>query len=299
MDTIDLEKTLRDKRNISHSYHLEVIWKRGRLREGHWYINDLAANGERCRELCTEPMIELVEQARAEVGATPTVLDVGCGPVSSYAFLAHEGLAELTGVDPLADRYQKLLGSFGLSAPERQVDIAGERLTEEFGPESFDIVSIRNALDHHLCPALAWLNIFRAAKVGGYIVQSHSIREATKENWRQLHQYDLFPADDEGALMIEDARGVVVDLVSGLPLEHVSSKINRRDDGHGWMTVTYRKTGTEEAPEMLQGVIDMLGQSLEQRHRWATRLERRILKAVRSERRERRHRRQARQGNKG
>ncbi len=277
----DLRETVQDTRNIAHSYDQELAWKRTRLKEDHWYIGDLVRDGDRSEELCGAEMIRMCAEFEAENGRLATVLDVGCGPVSSYSYLSHHGLADLTGVDPISPRYAKLLSKFSLAAPAKQQKGSGENLVDMFGAESFDIVACRNALDHHLCPALAWMNMYRVAKVGGYVVHSHSIREATKEKWKQLHQYDLFPSDDDQHMFVEDTTGDVLNLTAGLDLEYVTSAINRNESNSGWFSVVYRKTGSNESAELLAGVLRMAGRSLDQRHRWALSLERKVNKTVR------------------
>jgi hypothetical protein len=201
------------------------------------------------------------------------MLHVGCGPVTSFAYLAHEGLADVIGVDPLAERYAALLADFGLKSPAQQLNGSGEWLERVFPDRQFDIVATRNALDHHQCPPLAWLRLFERTRVGGYIAQSHSIREATKEGWKQLHQYDLYPDDDNTNLQLSDSEGRHICLTSGLPLEKVFSTANHNDNGSGWFTSMYRKQNSVVPAEYLAGILEHLAFSLAKRHEWALHLE--------------------------
>lgn len=262
-----------DPRNLARCYEQELSWKRGRLKERHPYLQDLARNGSKARQFCGKVFVDLCQSFAAEHARIPSMLDVGCGPVTSFAYLAHEGLAEVTGVDPLADRYAALLADFGLESPAEQVNGAGEWLERVLPDQEFDIVATRNALDHHQCPPLAWLRMFERTRVEGYLAQSHSIREATKEGWKQLHQYDLYPDDDHTNLKLSDSEGRHICLTSGLPLEKVFSTANHNADGSGWFTSMYRKRGTVVPAEYFAQVLEQASFSLAKRHEWALHLE--------------------------
>src|SRR5215211_3684999 len=118
-------------------------------------------------------MVRLATDFASARGRPPTILDVGCGPVSSLAYLVHERLATVVGVDPLAEEYRELLARYELSAPLRQVRGSGEYLDRVSFDVEFDIVFCRNALDHHQVPALAWLRMFEALPLGGHLIQRH------------------------------------------------------------------------------------------------------------------------------
>ena len=86
----------------------------------------------------------------------------------------------------------------------------------------FDIVWISNALDHTSAPVLAWLNLFRATRVGGVMAHAHFLREGTHAKGDQLHKFDLFP--ENGQLCLEDlAGGIRVSLTEHLPLQNVAA----------------------------------------------------------------------------
>ena len=262
-----------DTRNLAWCYEQELAWKRGRLKQKDPYLQDLAKNGPNAREFCGAIFIDLCRKFMKEHGRTPYMLDVGCGPVTSFAYLAHEGLASIVGVDPLASRYAVLLAQFGIESPADQRDGAGEWLERALPERAFDIVATRNSLDHHQCPPLAWLRMFEHTRTGGYIAQSHSIREATKEGWKQLHQYDLYPDDDHRHLHLEDGEGRHICLTDGLPLDKVFSSANHNDDGTGWFTSVYRKLDTSVQPDYYSSVLEHAAYSLAKRHEWALDLE--------------------------
>ena len=264
----------RDPRNLAWCFEQELAWKRGRLKEKHAYLQNLTENGPGARQICGGVFVDLCREFARQHARIPRMLDVGCGPVTSYAYLAHTGLAEVVGVDPLASRYARLLADFGLASPAEQLDGAGEWLEDIIPEREFDIVTTRNSLDHHQCPALAWLRMFEHTRVGGYLAQSHSIREATKEGWKQLHQYDLYPDEDHIHLWLDDGRGKdLFCLTNGLPLEKVFSTANHNDDGTGWFTSVYQKHDTSVPDDYYSRVLEHSAHSLKKRHVWALDLE--------------------------
>ena len=273
MNSEDLRAILSDPRNLAWCYEQEIAWKRGNLKNGHFYLRNLTGNGPKARQLCGEVFVDLCRELQSEHGRIPSVLDVGCGPVTSFAYLAYEGLADVVGVDPLAGRYTRLLADFGFESPAEQLDGAGEWLDELVPEREFDIVTARNALDHHQCPPLAWMRMFERTRVGGYLFQSHSIREATKEGWKQLHQFDLYPDKENAHIWIDDGGGGEFCLTKGLPLETVRFRANHNDDGTGWFTSIHRKRGTSIPAEYYAGVLTHAARALRKRHEWALEIE--------------------------
>lgn len=273
---------LSDTRNLYNSLDWELAWKNYMLRTHHWYLEALATNGDGCLRICGAYMVEFARSFHELHGRRPVILDVGCGPISSLAYLVHEGLAEVVGVDTIADEYAELLSRYGYASPLRQVRCAGEQLDRAHFDEAFDVVFCRNALDHNMCPSLTWLNMFRLLPVGGHMIQSHSIREATKEGWKQLHQWDLYP-DEAGQLFIQDRQGVSFSLTDGLALELEQSQENNNAGQSGWATSRYRKSGDSLSPGILANVLVQLQRVFLERSSWALQLERAVFEATATE----------------
>jgi SAM-dependent methyltransferase len=124
-------------------------------------------------------------------GATPRILDIGSGPVSmlSRSFVGQS--VALLAADPLADDYRKMwVNSFGneLTLP---VACDGEKLSSAFGGSQFDIVHIRNALDHVIHPISVLEEMIKVAKRGGFIIVHGFENEADAEGWDGFHQWNL------------------------------------------------------------------------------------------------------------
>jgi hypothetical protein len=63
--------------------------------------------------------------------------------------------------------------------------------------ESFDIVAIRNALDHSINPILGLYNMLSVCKIGGLILLEHAENEAQHENYIGLHQWNITKKDED------------------------------------------------------------------------------------------------------
>ena len=122
---------------------------------------------------------------------TVSILDVGAGPLSIVG-CRFPGL-ELTivAVDPLADKYNRLLHKKGLEPPVRTQALAGERLVAEFGEDRFDIAYAHNALDHAVDPAVIIEQMLAVVRPGGHVVLRHSLNEAVQQNYVELHQWNM------------------------------------------------------------------------------------------------------------
>lgn len=279
LEQIPFEVLADDTRNLYHGLYKELYWKNYSLRTGHWYLRALATNGEECRRICSAHVVALAEEFAAGHGRVPEILDVGCGPISSLAYLTHEGLAHVVGVDAIAREYARLLERYDLRSPVEQVSGSGETLHMLDLGRDFDMVYCRNALDHTQCPPLTWLNMFNTAPVGGLIVQSHAIREGTKEGWKQLHQHDLY-SESDGHLVLEDRDGRVVELTRGLPLSVELTAPTDPEADPNWTTTVYRKTGETPSTGFLQAVTAHLARTFAARSDWGLEIERAAFEAA-------------------
>jgi len=172
------------------------------------------------------PYIEKFQQRRG--GGPIETLEIGCGPISVLRWGMLQGLLTITGVDPLLDMYQIVLERHGLSilpnvSCQRQLGIAAEDLGQYVLPGSYDFAFSRNAVDHAEDPHLLLAQVGACLRPGGVMVLEFSTREGTKENWTQLHQFDLY-VNAQGTLVSETRDGVCRSLVSeesGLHLREV------------------------------------------------------------------------------
>ncbi len=147
-----------------------------------------------------------IQKLTEKIGRLPRVLDVGSGPVSMLAFGAHQAWFDLISVDPLADKYLKLLRKYHFEQDLKLVKGYGEKLTRFFGPGSFDLVWMYNALDHSQSPQAVFAELVNVLRPGGYLMIQGQSREGTAAGWSGLHQHDLYIAPG-GKLMCESRAG--------------------------------------------------------------------------------------------
>ncbi len=122
------------------------------------------------------------------------ILDCGSGVVS----ILHGLGFDVTATDLLGDEYAKIF-DYSKASIEPVVSVATEDLPYE---NEFDIVMMRNALDHTQDPGKAYKALLKAVKPGGYLIVSGFENEADAENWQGMHQWNI--AIKYGALVISD-----------------------------------------------------------------------------------------------
>ena len=139
----------------------------------------------------------LVEQSPNE---PVRILEVGAGPIASVGMCHPRRRVEITATDVLADRYDSILRRRGLTPPVRTIRADAERLSEQFGPESFDVVYAENCVDHMEQPLRAIRQMATVVRVGGCVVMEHGIDEGAHQHYVGLHQWNLTASD--GTLLV-------------------------------------------------------------------------------------------------
>lgn len=116
------------------------------------------------------------------------LIDIGSGP---FAVSSSKSNVCITAVDPLAYGYKHLKQKYKISAGATPEYCMVERLTEKFDANTFDIVYMRNALDHAFNPIFGIMQMIAICKIGGKVVLQHSANEALRENYHGFHQWNL------------------------------------------------------------------------------------------------------------
>ena len=270
-----LDRIRVDPSNQTFALYLELCYMDTYLRQGN---EDLAEriHGDG-REVCDPLVVEWCERFAKAEGHLPKVLDFGAGVASSLLYLQRRGLAHLTAVDALGGEFQQLHALHGLEIPVPSQRGIGEFLDEQFAPESFDLVHVRNALDHTQSPALVWLNLFHLVRVDGVLCHSHAIREATAEHWHQLHQFDLYPVED--SLWIEDRSRQPFSMTDDLPLE-TAWHASLEDAPKPWFNAGYIKSsGSIESSAPYRNSLEQLRRAFKRRSQWAFQIESTLMRA--------------------
>lgn len=265
--------------NLVHSYSRELqYW------QNVWDAKNpdiLMRMDESKKFQCPDFVINVVQNLSLSLGRKPKAIDFGCGPFSNIRYI-NGTMAELIGVDVLAEDYEKFYSKNNISAPIPLIKCSGERLCEKFPNENFDFTFTQNALDHTLAPILTWLNLYRITKVDGVIGHCHAIDEATYQNKDQLHQFNLTLQGSD--FIIDDLEGHRSSLVDGLDLELIymnrfevePDKMTRKIRPDYFCHI-YKKNGKRESSEFLVNVLENLRKSLIKRSEWAIELEKILL----------------------
>jgi len=117
-------------------------------------------------------------------------LDVGSGPFSC-GLKTDLTKFEAYAVDPLAYIYSSLKKKNNISSEISPEFAMVENLNVKFESNEFDIVRMRNSLDHSFNPLFGIYSMLNVCKKGGRIILEHTKNEAEKEKYRGFHQWNI------------------------------------------------------------------------------------------------------------
>lgn len=114
------------------------------------------------------------------------IIDVGAGMVSTVGKKHADKNITLIPIDPLADKYRKILIEKGIPPQfwSRNIPI------EAFETGYADIVYARNSIDHSQDPVKV---ISEMKRVGRKVLMEHWVNTAESEKYKGLHQWNLEP----------------------------------------------------------------------------------------------------------
>jgi ubiquinone/menaquinone biosynthesis C-methylase UbiE len=102
----------------------------------------------------------------------------------------------------------------------------------------FDIVHIRNALDHTIDPVKSMFEMNKVLKKNGFLIIHGFENEAIFENWQGMHQWNL--SLEKNLLLISNIDGFVNDF-SMLNSKAVYTKRVSLDNSKNWITIILKK----------------------------------------------------------
>jgi ubiquinone/menaquinone biosynthesis C-methylase UbiE len=114
----------------------------------------------------------------------------------------------------LAHEYDRLLAELKIEPLVRPIYADAERLVEQFGQNSYDIVHGQNCIDHTANPTHAIEQMLAVSKPQGFVVLCHAENEGKREQYQQLHQWDF--TCESGSFVIGDRRGMKIDMTKRL-----------------------------------------------------------------------------------
>jgi SAM-dependent methyltransferase len=126
-----------------------------------------------------------------------SIIDVGSGPLTAVGQHYPGKRLSVTATDALSGDYNRLMDEQGIAPPVRPVECSGEDLLEVFEPGSFDIAYGLNAVDHTFDPVRVISNMVAVVRPGGFVVLVHRRREAVRECYRHMHQWNFDIDDDD------------------------------------------------------------------------------------------------------
>ena len=144
-----------------------------------------------------EDLLLLLKKSKSHSDKTKRILDVGSGPLTQVGKRHDSWSIEITPVDALADRYAELLDDYGINPPIKTVSGKVEILSTLFNEDHFDLVYMRNALDHSEDPVLGLEEMLKVVKVGCYVFLNHTANEAEVEKYRGFHKWNLCSENDD------------------------------------------------------------------------------------------------------
>ena len=124
--------------------------------------------------------------------STVKFLDVGSGPIGACGFYTDKvKKLEMIAIDPLAAAYKMLRRKYGIDNGLNLHSGFVELLSECFPSNHFDIVHMRNSLDHSFDPIYGIMQILQVLKIGGKLILRHHENEAQREHYMGFHQWNL------------------------------------------------------------------------------------------------------------
>ncbi|HUV97553.1 MAG TPA: methyltransferase domain-containing protein [Acidobacteriaceae bacterium] len=169
--------------------------------------------------------------------ADTKILDVAAGPVSCIGWQIDGQRPQVTPIDALARRYRTILDEFNLVPPVYTQQCDGEDICDLFKPDFFDLVHIRNALDHCYDALAVMRNMLAVLKPGGALIVCGYTDEAVFEKYAGLHQWNI--RADNGAMIIwRPNEHYDVNKTFSSQLGAVETS---QDDSRRWTSVVLRK----------------------------------------------------------
>lgn len=172
-----------------------IEWKKRLPDEARFWSRYLATKGDQWPEdylRRINPETRLSEHLADLIPDGAKILDVGSGPLTSLGKV-HEKQFEITAIDPLADMYNGLLKAHGVEPIVKAERLEGEKLTDKFAPDTFDLVHASNSLDHAYDPASIIFQMITVSKK--YVYLEHIENVAVLNGNRGLHQWNFSLSD--------------------------------------------------------------------------------------------------------
>lgn len=129
------------------------------------------------------------------------VLDVGSSLLPGIGNVTPLGHIDLSAVDPLAPLYDCLLIKYNIEPYVRTQFAMVEILDDKFEKNSFDLITMTNALDHCFNPLIGIYQMLNLVKLNKKVFLVHADNEAEMESYTGFHQWNI-SCDENNCLII-------------------------------------------------------------------------------------------------
>jgi SAM-dependent methyltransferase len=186
-----------------------------------------------------------------------TFIDVGSGPFSSTGKYAQKTNLVFYAVDPLAYIYKTLKLKNKIITGITPEYCMVERLVEKYGTNKFDIVHMRNSLDHSFNPVVGIIQMLGICKLGGKIILQHAKNEAEREDYQGFHQWNLCVENNEFFIWRKEIRYNISKMFKK------ATDINIEKTNEDWVGVIItKKAGVEVDYELQTKIINILDEKV-------------------------------------
>ena len=185
------------------------------------------------QEFFAEDILPVINMLKNVFNEKIKIVELGSGPVSRLSKLHNEDDFILIGIDPLADKYKKYLGS-----QEFIIQGYGEKIDEILDENSFHLAYASNVLDHSKDPVKCFDNLIRLLVSNGIIVVQGNVKEGSRTGWSGLHKHDLYVENND--LWCTSKKTPPVCLSDRFNLNFVIKR-EILFNGNPWFSITYQK----------------------------------------------------------
>lgn len=138
-------------------------------------------------------------RSRGAVANVPRILNTGSGPLAPKPLQCQNKDVKVVAADGLARFYLKVLDENEMEPPYLPAQCPVEELHLCFPAAHFDVVHIRNALDHSVDPVLGIERMLQVTRPGGWVLLRHARNEGVPGKFRNgLHQWAFDAEDSSG-----------------------------------------------------------------------------------------------------
>ena len=131
--------------------HIRDSWNQGLFYEMEYWIEYLVTHGQQWKEdfkMRVDPksplrenlIIDRLNQVNSD---SISILDVGAGPMTVIGKVFSGKNLNITAIDPLADKFNRILKNLHIIPPVRTIQCQGEELLQNFDAQSYDFAYAR------------------------------------------------------------------------------------------------------------------------------------------------------------